>query len=169
MNPGSQKQLPQHNLKLTDKTIASRQSDYEHTISGVLHRRVDLHHEAERLRDRMAEIRNDIHAIDRTLNVLGYKGDLDAAMPRQKRNVLFGRGELAKAVSDVLRTADGPLTSRQIAQEIVAVNGQDARDRKYVSDLVKRVGKVLRVRNLSMRTKKGTDNNGNIVWCNLLK
>ena len=156
--------MAQHQLKLGDKTVVSRQSDYEHTIAGVLHRRVGLYHEAERLRDRMAEIRNDIHAIDRVLGTLGYEGDLDAAMPRQKRDVIFGKGELSKAVSDVLRNADGPLTSRQIAQEVVAVNGQDARDRKYVSDLVKRVGKVLRVRHQSERIKKGSDQNGNILW-----
>jgi len=156
--------MKQHELKMGGKTIVSRQTEYDHTISGVLHRRVALYHEAERLRDRMAEIKNDIHAIDRTLNVLGYEGPIDEAMPRQKRDVIFGKGELAKAVSDVLRTADGPVTSRHIAQEIVSVNGQDARDRKFVSDLVKRVGKVLRVRHLAGRVRKGTDANGNVVW-----
>jgi hypothetical protein len=42
-----------------------------------------LFNEAERIRHRLAEIKNDIGAIDRALNVLGYTGDLDAAMPRQ--------------------------------------------------------------------------------------
>ncbi|MCJ2033149.1 DNA-packaging protein [Methylobacterium sp. J-068] len=37
---------------------------------------------ATRLRDRMAEIKNDTAAIDRALSTLGYEGDLDAAMPR---------------------------------------------------------------------------------------
>lgn len=142
------------------KTL-SRHSDYEHTISGVLHRRVDLFHEAERIRDRLAEIKNDIASIDRTLNVLGYEGDLDAAMPRQKRHVVFGKGELFRACMSVLRPAQEPMTSRMIAQQIMELNGQDARDRKTINDLVKRVGKCLRQTNAARR---GTDGKGNVVW-----
>jgi len=64
------------------------------TISGLLKKRADLFNEAERIRDRLAEIKNDIGALDRVLGTLGYTGDLDAQMPRQKREVIFGRGEL---------------------------------------------------------------------------
>ncbi|NGO55990.1 hypothetical protein [Allomesorhizobium camelthorni] len=64
-----------------------RTETVEHTITGLLAKRADLFNEAERIRDRLAEIKNDIGALDRTLNVLGYAGDLDAAMPRQKREV----------------------------------------------------------------------------------
>lgn len=139
----------------------ARTDTYEHTISGLLSKRADLFNEAERIRDRLAEIKNDIDALDRTLNVLGYDGDLDAAMPRQKRHVVFGKGELFRACMDVLRRADGPLTSRQIAQQVMELNGQDARDRKTIGDLVKRVGKCLRQ---SDSANKGTDSKGNVVW-----
>ena len=139
-------------------------SDYQHTISGLLKKRVEHFHEAERIRDRLAEIKNDIDALDRVLGTLGYDGDLDAAMPRQRRNVIFGRGELTRAIQDQLRTTTTPVTSRQIAQEIVAVNGQDARDRKYVTDLVKRVSKALRALHVDGRVRKGADQNGNVVW-----
>ena len=65
----------------------------ETVISGLLAKRADLFNEAERIRDRLAEIRNDIGAVDRVLGTLGYIGKMDAEMPRQKRNVLFGPGE----------------------------------------------------------------------------
>lgn len=132
-------------------------------MSGLLTKRADLFNEAQRIRDRLAEIRNDIDALDRTLGVLGYEGDLDAAMPRQKRHVIFGRGELTRQVLSILRQADGPLTSRQIAQEIVSQSGMDARDRKFVSDLVKRVGKALR-QYPGGTVRKATDASGNVVW-----
>lgn len=140
----------------------SRTDTFDHTISGLLTKRADLWNEAQVIRDRLAEIKNDIDALDRTLGVLGYEGDLDAAMPRQKRHVVFGRGELFRSCMDVLRHADGPMTSRQIAQEIVAQSGQDARDRRYVSDLVKRVGKCLR--QADNAAAKSKDDKGNIVW-----
>jgi len=72
----------------------ARTDTYEHTISGLLAKRADLFNQAVRLRDRLAEIRNDVGALDRALGTLGYTGDLDAEMPRQKREVIFGKGEL---------------------------------------------------------------------------
>jgi hypothetical protein len=137
---------------------------YEHTISGLLQKRVELFHEAERIRDRLAEIKNDIGALDRTLTTLGYTGDLDAMMPRQKREVLFGRGELTRAILDELRGASEPMTSREIAQAIVAVSGQDARDRKLISDLTRRVGKACRSMAAEDRMRRHVDDKGNVLW-----
>lgn len=142
----------------------ARTDTFEHTISGLLTKRADLFNEAERLRDRLAEIRNDLGAIDRTLNVLGYTGDLNAAMPRQKRNVVFGKGELSKAIYGELRTAAGPLSSRDIAREIVAMQGNDARDRKYLSDLTKRVSKALRAMREAGEIRSVNDTKGNLLW-----
>ena len=75
---------------------------YEHTISGLLAKRRDMLTEAERIRDRLAEIKNDLSALDRTLGTLGFTGDLEAMMPRQKREVIFGRGELLRAISPAM-------------------------------------------------------------------
>ncbi|MGE0281637.1 MAG: hypothetical protein AB7P20_13635 [Rhizobiaceae bacterium] len=142
----------------------ARTETFEHTITGLLKKRADLFNEAERIRDRLAEIRNDIGAVDRTLGVLGYKGDLDAAMPRQKREVIFGRGELSKAIYEELRNAAGPLSSRDIAREIVAMRGEDARDRKYLADLTKRVSKALRQMKAEGHARSVADAKGNMTW-----
>ncbi|WP_245293352.1 hypothetical protein [Mongoliimonas terrestris] len=141
-----------------------RTETFEHTISGLLTKRADLFNEAERIRDRLAEIRNDIGALDRVLGALGYKGDLDAAMPRQKREVIFGRGELTKGIMREIRSADGPLSSREIAQNLVALRGEDARDRRYVSDLTRRVSKALRSLRDEGYVKSGADHKGNTLW-----
>ena len=142
----------------------ARTDTFEHTITGLLKKRADLFNEAERIRDRLAEIRNDIGAIDRTLGVLGYTGDLDAAMPRQKREVIFGRGELSKAIYGELRVATEPVSSRDIAREIVAMRGEDARDRKYLADLTKRVSKALRAMREEGTVRSVTDAKGNLLW-----
>ncbi|MBW8320469.1 MAG: hypothetical protein K0M49_15395 [Arenimonas sp.] len=142
----------------------ARTETYDHTITGLLGKRADLFNEAERIRDRLAEIKNDIGAIDRTLNVLGYAGDLDAAMPRQKREVIFGRGELSKAIMGELRHAEGPLSSRDIAREIVTMRGEDARDRKYIADLTKRVSKALRQMRDEGHVRSAVDDKGNLSW-----
>lgn len=142
----------------------ARTDTFDHTITGLLTKRADLFGEAERIRDRLAEIKNDIAAVDRTLDVLGYKGDLDAAMPRQKREVIFGRGELSKAIYGELRHADGPLSSRDIAREIITMRGEDARDRRYLTELTKRVSKALRGMREDGNVKSAVDAKGNMLW-----
>ena len=142
----------------------ARTETFEVTISGLLEKRVQLFHEAERIRDRIAEIKNDVCAIDRVLGTLGYAGDLDAAMPRQKRQVLFGRGELTRAILDELRGAERPLGSRDIARAILAVNEQDPRDRKLLTEHTRRVSKALRNLKSQGFVRGAPDRGGNIVW-----
>jgi hypothetical protein len=142
----------------------ARTETFEHTVSGLLGKRADLFGEAERIRDRLAEIKNDISAIDRVLGTLGYTGDLDAEMPRQKRQVIFGRGELTRAVLGELRGADGPMTSREIAQGVIALGGHDARDRKFLSEHTKRVSKALRILRDENIVRSSVDTKGNIMW-----
>lgn len=142
----------------------ARTETFEHTISGLLKKRADLFNEAVRLRDRIAAIKNDVDALDRVLGTLGYTGDLDREMPRQKREVIFGRGELTRSILDELRGATGPVSSREIAQAIVAVSGQDARDRKYISDLTKRVSKALRALRDENVVRSSVDSKGNVLW-----
>lgn len=151
-------------IGMTDAIQRARTDTFEHTISGLLTKRADLFGEAERIRDRLAEIKNDVAAMDRVLGTLGYTGDLDAAMPRQKREVIFGRGELTRGAIDELRNADGPLTSRQVAEAILSVSGQDAQDRKLMADHTRRVSKALRVLKGEGRVKAAKDAQGNMIW-----
>ena len=121
----------------------SKMADTE-IVAGLLTKRAKMFNEAEQLRDRMAVIKNDVAALDRVLSTLGYTGDLDSIMPRQKVNRLFGAGELLRACLLEIRHADGPITSRDIARNIIEVRGEDAADRKYLSDLTRRISKCLR-------------------------
>src|SRR4051812_10180173 len=109
----------------------ARTQTFEHTITGLLAKRAELFNEAELIRDRLAEIRNDIDALDRVLGTLGYQGDLDAAMPRQKRRVLFGKGELTSAILRQLRVSNSTMTCRELAVAIIDYNGMDRRDRRF--------------------------------------
>lgn len=142
----------------------TRTDTYEHTINGLLTHRREMLTEAERLRDRLAEIRNDVLALDRTLKTLGYEGDLDAMMPRQKRQVIFGRGELLRAIMDELRNASQPMRSREIAQALIAVRGEDPRDQRYISDLTRRVGKALRPLLTDGHVRQTRDQAGAVAW-----
>ena len=127
-------------------------------------KRADLFNEAERIRDRLAEIKNDIGALDRVLGTLGYTGDLDTEMPRQKRHVLFGQGELTRAILDVLRDATEPMASREIARDILSVNEQDPKDRKLLTEHTRRVSKALRILKQNMAVKSSVGCSGIYSW-----
>lgn len=142
----------------------SRTDAFEHTINGLLTKRADLFNEAERLRDRMAEIKNDVAALDRVLGTLGYTGDLDSIMPRQKVVRLFGQGELLRACLHELRHADGPLTSREIARNIVELRGDDPNDRKYLSDMTRRISKCLRKEREAGRVRAKQCKGRFLIW-----
>lgn len=142
----------------------ARTTSYEHTITGLLTKRAELFGEAEGIRDRLAEIKNDIGAIDRTLGTLGYDGDLDGAMPRQKREVIFGRGELTNGILAELRHAEEPLGSRDIARGVITLRGEDARDRKYLTELTRRVSKALRNLKHEGVVRSAPDSRGNLLW-----
>jgi len=142
----------------------SKTTTFEHATNGLLAKRSQLFNEAERLRDRLAEIRNDISALDRTLATLGFEGDLDALMPRQKRNVIFGKGELTDAICRELKRADSPMRSRDIARELIVMRGEDARDQKYLSELTRRVSKALRGLRASGEVRSKQDRRGNMEW-----
>lgn len=134
------------------------------TQNGLLKTRAELFNEAEQLIERLAHIKNNVSALDRTLKTIGYKGDLDMIMPKYQRTVRFDQGDLAKAVIFELRYADRPLKSREIAQNMLATKGMDIRDKLTVDALTGRVSKSLR----RLRTKGAVigkqDESRNIQW-----
>lgn len=120
----------------------SRPTDNSHAISALMTKRMDLMVEMSVLREQLATISNDIEALDRVLESLGYNGDVKLT-PRVPRIVLFYRGELRQFLANTLKE-DGPQTSRQMAERLVQMESKDPRDRRMMNDIVKRMGKALR-------------------------
>jgi hypothetical protein len=137
---------------------------YANTISGLLRKRSELMGDAQRLREQLAHVGNDIEALDRTLVSLGYAGDLKTVQPRGNRIVFFARDELRRFLLDELRKATGPLSSRDLAEKIIGLEGKDCRDRRLRNDMVKRVGKSLKLlrRQGNAISEKGAA--GGLIW-----
>jgi len=57
------------------------------------------------------------------INVLGYTGDIEAVSRDFKRNPSFGRGEMLRAVLDVLRKAEAPMLTRELTVAVFASKG----------------------------------------------
>ena len=92
---------------------AARTETFEHAISGILKRRAEMVEEIAAARELFATLSNDLTALDRTLENLGYLGDVELT-PRTARILLFYRNELRDFIEGQL-AKEGPQTSRQIA------------------------------------------------------
>lgn len=115
---------------------------YQHAISGLLQKRSEMMEEMAVTRERLGVLANDVESIDRVLERLGYSGDVQLTA-RVPRVVLFYRGELRQFLLGQLRER-GLMTSRRLAENLIQMEGKDARDRRMLSDVVRRIGKSLR-------------------------
>jgi hypothetical protein len=121
----------------------SRQSD-EQTIAGLLAKRAKLFNEARRLRQSLAEVTNDVGAIDRVLDAFGYEGELDKIMPEEKGGRMFHNGQLMRRCLQEVRE-NGPVTSRDIAVKIITERGEDPDDLKYLQAVTDSVARRMRL------------------------
>lgn len=136
---------------------------YQHAIGGLLQKRSEMMEEMAVMRERLSVLSNDVEALDRVLETLGYQGDvkLTARVPRV---VLFYRGEMRQFLMGQLRE-NGPLTSRALAERLVKIEGKDGRDRRMMNDIVRRMGKALRqMQNAKIVARTPQKIKGEYVW-----
>lgn len=108
-----------------------------------------------------ATIEADIAAIDRVLvNVIGFDGDIDAITRDFRREGLFRRGELQRAVASVLREANEPLTARQITERVLSRKGYTMRPGRDSKQWITRIRKVCQ--RLALELTKADD--GCMAW-----
>ncbi|PZO54512.1 MAG: hypothetical protein DCF16_04850 [Alphaproteobacteria bacterium] len=141
----------------------ARTETYAHTIAGLIGRREELLEELAQLREREGVLANDLDALDRVLESLGYDGPVKLT-PRVPRVVLFYRGELRQFLKASLQE-HGPSTSRQLAERLVSIEGKDGRDRRMMNDVVRRIGKAMRqMENSKLVSGTRTKSMGEYLW-----
>jgi len=115
---------------------------YQHTINGLLQKRVELMQEAAQINERLGVLTNDVEAIDHVLARLGHSEKLDVTT-KVPRIVLFYRGQLQQFLLTQLRE-HGPATTRDLCERLVQLENKDKRDQRMMADIISRVGKSLR-------------------------
>ena len=131
-------------------------------INGLLAKRQELCALNAELRERMAVVANDIDAVERLLDSLGYQGEA-VTTPRAARIVLFYRNELREYLLAELRKAPAPMTARELAVKLCEVEGKDWQDRRLITDVVRRVGCALR-KMRATRVVEGERTQAGQVW-----
>ena len=134
------------------------------TISGLPEKRGELQRENAELSERRAMVATDVRAIDRLLDTFGCRGELDGETPRQARVVPLCCNEFRANLLGELGNADRPLSSRELACLVLQYEGKDARGRRFLADVTRRVGCALRKLRSARFVEGHRDSTGAAVW-----
>jgi hypothetical protein len=128
-------------------------------VSGLVKRRADLAGEIERTHDALRKMVQDLENLDAT--ILQFEPDfrVEAIKPKAFRppKDWANRGEMSRIVLSILRQASEPLTSRDIAMEMLIERALDKSDQRLLRLMTKRCGVALRIQrdNGVVRSEQG--------------
>ena len=116
-----------------------------HVISALRARRAELSGELIAAEKRILQLREDIAGLDRTIRVFDPTAEPHTIRPilRRKKPTLIPRGQCSRAVLDMLRHADSPMTAREIAAQLAARYQMDASNMDAMKALVAKVRNTL--------------------------
>jgi hypothetical protein len=94
---------------------------------------------------RILRLRDDIAGLDRTIRVFDPTAEPHAIRPilRRKKPTFIPRGQCSRAVLDMLRHADSPMTAREIAAQLAARYQMDASNMDTMKALIAEVRNTL--------------------------
>ena len=117
-----------------------------HVIPALKRKRARIAGELAQSEKRCEAMRLHLVALDHSLRLFGYDGDPADIKPVKRRRRLFRHGELSRAVMDVLRAAEGPLSDAELVDRVMAAKALDAENvdlRRTIAERVKAVRKRL--------------------------
>lgn len=114
---------------------------------GLVRRRAELTGEIERTHDRLRQIVADLEALDATIRQFDPTFQVESIKPKAFRppQDWSNRGEMSRFVLSILRQAAEPLTTRDIALEMLVSRALDKSDQRLLRLMTKRVGVALRM------------------------
>lgn len=114
------------------------------TVAGLIEKRRETTGQIEHHQRILNELIIDLDHLDHTLRLFDPDCDVALAQPKAfpARHAAF-RGEMQRFVLGALRAAQEPVTSLEIAIEVVKGRGLDPNDSRAVSLIRKRVGACL--------------------------
>jgi hypothetical protein len=113
---------------------------------GLMKRRALLTHDIEETHERLRKMVIDLENLDATLLQFDPKLEIETIKPRAFRppKDWSKRGEMMRLIFSVLRRASEPLTTRDIAFELIVERALDKSDQRLIRLMAKRVGVALR-------------------------
>jgi len=111
------------------------------TVAGLIEKHRAIAGQIEATRKTLNALVFDLEAVEHTIRLFDPDAQLGRAKPLPSKDAAF-RGEMRRDVLAALRSAQGPLTSLDIARQVIAVR-KLADDPPTVTMMRKRVGAAL--------------------------
>ena len=115
-------------------------------VTGLVKKRAQLAGEIHATHDRLSALVRDLAALDAALAVVAPDMEVEAIRPKMFRPPAdwANRGQMGRIVLMILRQAREPLTTKEIAAQMVLERALDVSDQKLLTLMVRRVGAALR-------------------------
>jgi hypothetical protein len=140
--------------------LAKERGVTDYVLTGLVKRRAELAGEIEATHERLRKMIEDLEKLDSVILQFDPTHQVEAIRPKAFRPPpdWARRGEMTKAVLSILRQAAEPMTSRDIALEMLVTRALDKDDQKLLALMTKRVGVALRMQRLNgiVRSEHGT-------------
>lgn len=119
----------------------------DYMVEGLIKRRAKIAGEMIAAQEHMAQLAADLETLDAALRVVAPERDIQAIAPKMVKppDDWSKRGEMSRQVFAIMRTANKPLTSREIAAQMVVNKGLAATP-KLLNLMTRRVSCCLRDR-----------------------
>lgn len=117
----------------------------DYMVEGLVKKRAELAGEVERTHQRLRELVNQLGHLDETLKIVAPDIAVEAIAPKVFRPPAdwSRRGEMRRVLLSILRTARDPMTSREIAMQMIVERGAPVED-KILNLMSKRCATALR-------------------------
>lgn len=119
----------------------------DYMVEGLKRRRSEMAGRIHRLQKEMGDLARDIEHLDAVLRIVAPELDIQAIAPKVHKPPAdwSRRGEMSRQVFAILRVSQTPLTSRQIATQLIVERGL-ASTPQMLNLVTKRVSGCLRDR-----------------------
>ena len=138
----------------------------QYVIAGLVRKRAELAGKIEQTYADLRQMVADLETTDAALAIFDPDFKAETIKPRAFRppNDWSSRGEMARMVLSILRQAEEPLTSRDIALEMLVTRALDPQDQRLLRLMVKRVGVALRHQRDHERVRSEQGPGQYMVW-----
>jgi hypothetical protein len=118
----------------------------DYVLTGLVKRRAEIAGEIDATQNQLRALIKDLEHIDATLMIFDPQIQIAAIKPKTFRppEDWSHRGQMVRLVLSVLRQASEPLTTRDIAVQIMSERALDQDDLRLVRLMAKRCGVCLR-------------------------
>lgn len=118
----------------------------DYMVTGLVAKRAELAGEITATHEKLRELVRQLEHIDGTLRIVAPDMEVEAIRPKAFRppDDWSKRGQMSRLVLSILRQSREPLTSREIAAQMLLERAMDTEDVKMLRTMTKRVATALR-------------------------